>query len=529
MRRLIIATIILGLFLFLLSLNFKQHEKFMYGVSFSRFHSDELGLDWKETYLAILNDLGVRNFRFSAHWSLTEPEEGKYNFEELDFQMEEAKKAGASVILAVGRRLPGWPECHVPDWLKANQEQLSTVNNQLTTEGQEKLLRYIETVVNRYKNYENIKYWQVENEPYLTFFSKQTCGAFDEDFLKNEIALVKKLDSVRPILTTDSGEFGLWYKAYQRGDVFGTSMYLYVWNRIIGPFRYPITPAFFRIKKNITSIIYGNKPSIVIELSAEPWLLKPITDTPLEVQLSRMGIDKFNEMIKFSEKTGFDTFYLWGAEWWYWMKLKDHSEFWDRAKKLVISETQSQKSYEQSGLSETVSESLFSSVGIQVFRNNKLIKQGSGIIISSDGLIATVADLFVPNAIYQIFYDDKILKGIVAAKNQNRNLILIKTDNEYSKIVNLNSTDYKNGQEVALIGRLVNFTESKVFSQKGEISYITSQNIAINTKVDNNLYGAGVVDTSGNLGGLAYLRKGKVKIVESDSIKKFFEEYAGRK
>lgn len=233
----------------------------------------------------------------------------------------------ASVILAVGRRLPGWPECHEPEWLKVESEQKKYK--------QEKILKYIETVVNRYKDYDNIKYWQVENEPYLIFFSRQNCGELDENFLKQEIELVKKLDPVRPILVTDSGEFGTWYKAYQRGDVFGTSMYLYIWwQRGIGPLRYPITPAFFRIKHNLAKLVFGEKPAIVVELSAEPWLLQPIVNTPVEIQLSRMGLGKFNEMIEFSSQTNFDTFYLWGAEWWYWMRQNGHSEFWDRAKEL---------------------------------------------------------------------------------------------------------------------------------------------------------------------------------------------------
>ncbi len=322
---LLLIAVVLFFGLFFLSLGFKQPEKITYGVSFSRFHADELNLDWKETYLAILNDLNVKNFRFSAHWPLTEPEEGKYNFEELDFQMKEAKNAGASVILAVGRRLPGWPECHEPEWAKS-----------LDKEGkQEKILKYIETVVDRYKDSGVIKYWQVENEPFLSFFSQQTCGPLDEGFLDKEIALVKKLDPSKPVLVTDSGEFGTWYKAYQKGDVFGTSMYLYIWWRHgIGPLRYPITPAFFRIKNNLMNLIYGPKPKMVIELSAEPWLLEPIVNAPMETLLSRMGPDKFNEVIDFSSQTGFDTMYLWGAEWWYWMKLKDHPEFWSRAKEL---------------------------------------------------------------------------------------------------------------------------------------------------------------------------------------------------
>src|SRR5690348_16991142 len=83
-----------------------------YGVSFSKFHADELGLNWRQVYLALLDDLKIRNFRFSAHWPLTEPTDGVYNFSELDYQMQQARNRDASVILAVGRRLPGWPECH---------------------------------------------------------------------------------------------------------------------------------------------------------------------------------------------------------------------------------------------------------------------------------------------------------------------------------------------------------------------------------------------------------------------------------
>ena len=295
-----------------------------YGVSFSRFHSDELNLDWRQTYLALLNDLGVRNFRFSAHWSLTEPENNKFNFSELDYQMDQARAKNASVILAVGRRLPGWPECHEPEWAL----------NLSKTEKQKEILEYVEKVVTRYKNYPNILYWQVENESFLTFFSRSACGELDKDFLDRETALVKSLDPAREILLTDSGEFGTWLSAYHRSDVFGTSLYLYIWNRRLGPIRYPITPAFFKIKHNLVRLFLEDKPAMIIELSSEPWLLAPITHTPLEVQFERMGLDKFNNMIDFSSKTGFDRIYLWGAEWWYWLKLNGHPEHWNRAQEL---------------------------------------------------------------------------------------------------------------------------------------------------------------------------------------------------
>jgi len=323
-----ILTILLSVVLFVLLLSFRTiPEDIKYGVSFSKFHSDELKLDWKETYLALLDDLDARRLRLTAHWPNTEPTDDKFNFKEFDFQMAEAEKRGVEVILSVGRRLPGWPECHDPVWAK----------NLSVSDRQSEILEYIEKVVSRYKDLPAIKYWQVENEPFLTFFSRSNCGELDKNFLEKEIALVKKLDPTHPILLTDSGEFGTWFGAYKRGDVFGTSLYLYIWNRKIGPFRYPILPAFFRFKQNLVSLIYGKKPSLIIELSAEPWLLQPIVDTPIFVLQERMGLGKFNEMLDFASKTGFDEQYLWGAEWWYWMKKQGYPEHWERARKLFVS------------------------------------------------------------------------------------------------------------------------------------------------------------------------------------------------
>jgi hypothetical protein len=174
----------------------------------------------------------------------------------------------------------------------------------------------------------------VENEPFLGFFARSHCGVPDEKFLKAEIALVRELDPTRKIMITDSGEFGTWYQAYRNADIFGSSLYLHVWSSWFGPIRYPIGPSFFRVKQNIIELIYGNKPKLLMELSSEPWLLQPIVDTPMKTILERMGIDKFKEIVSFAQKTGFESQYLWGAEWWYWMNTKGHPEFWEEAKRI---------------------------------------------------------------------------------------------------------------------------------------------------------------------------------------------------
>lgn len=299
-------------------------NQIIYGMSFNTLYADELGLDWREVYDAIIDDLGVRHLRLAAHWPMVEPSPGVYNFTELDYQIARAEEVGADVVFAVGRRLPRWPECHVPEW-----------GTSLSWENQKVEIReYLEVVVERYKDSPSIIYWQVENEPYLEVFAKEHCNELDEEFLIEEIKIVRELDPTRPILVTDSGNLGLWADAYKHGDAFGTSVYVYFWNPELGQFRTAIPPWFYRFKENVIALFYGDKPTYLIELSAEPWLLEPVVNVDVETQYSRMDIDKIKEILDYARDTRYDRQYLWGAEWWYWLKLKGHNEIWDLGKEL---------------------------------------------------------------------------------------------------------------------------------------------------------------------------------------------------
>ncbi len=299
-------------------------EKITYGISYNVPYVLELGLDEEEVFDALLNELGVRNFRMSAHWTLIEPERNMYDFEWMDTDMRKAENVGAKVIFGVGRRLPRWPECHVPPWAR-----------DLTWEEQKSEIReYITAVVTRYKDSPAITHWQVENEPYLGLFAYDHCGEFDEEFLKEEIALVRSLDPSRPILVTDSGNLGLWNGPYKNGDAFGTSVYVYFWNPELGQFKTVLPPWFYRTKEGIMELLHGEKETFLIELSLEPWLLEPVTDVPVETQYSRMDIGKFNEIIEYARDTRYEKQFLWGGEWWYWLREHGHPEMWERGKEL---------------------------------------------------------------------------------------------------------------------------------------------------------------------------------------------------
>jgi len=307
----------------------KPVEKIDFGITFSKIQAESLGLDWKETYLAILDDLGVKKLRLIAYWPEIEPSKGNFDFKDLDWQIDEAQKKEAEVILAIGRRLPRWPECHVPEWAKDFSEK----------EQQERILIVISEIVERYKNRRIIKFWQIENEPFLKTFGE--CPKLDKKFLDKEIALVKNLDNLsmdhgrgRKIILTESGEFNSWVGGARRADIVGTSLYRIVYGKL-GYVRYPIPAIFYQRKTSLIKHFFDIDKIIVIELQTEPWGPKPIQELSIEEQFKSMNPERFEKIINYTKRAGFSEAYFWGVEWWYWLKkVYNDDRIWEEAKQL---------------------------------------------------------------------------------------------------------------------------------------------------------------------------------------------------
>lgn len=299
------------------------HNELIYGVTFSEKQAIQLGLDPKEVFVSILDDLKVRRLRLAAYWDEIEPKKDEYNWEFLDWMINEAAERDTEIILAVGGRLPRWPECHFPDWADKLTE----------TEREKEISVYIAAAINRYKNIPQIVAWQVENEPFLPHFGE--CPDLNEEFLNQEIQLVKALDQ-RPILLTDSGELSLWIPAAKRADIFGTTMYRDTYSNVLDRYiHYPIEPGFFRFKKNITRLFTRPEKWLVIELQAEPWGPAPFQELSKEERDRTMNLTKFKEIIEFSRQAGFREFYLWGVEWWYWEReVNGDAALWNEVKGL---------------------------------------------------------------------------------------------------------------------------------------------------------------------------------------------------
>jgi len=293
-----------------------------WGVNFSEKHTINLHLDWKNTYLAILDDLKARKLKVAVHWDFVEPKEKEFSFADLDWQMSEAGKRGAGVVLAIGMKTPRWPECHIPDWAKSMDKQKQ----------QDEITAYLQAVVARYKSDPALKGWQVENEPYFQFGD---CPWKDDAYLEKEVALVRSLDPAHPILITDSGEYSTWFKPARLGDVVGSTLYRTVWFKQLGMYAdYLWSPLFYKRHAELIKLLF-DKDVIDAELQAEPWGPVLYYDMTVAEQMKSISVGKLRANIDFARRTDMKEAYFWGAEWWYWMKTTQNDpSFWNEAKKV---------------------------------------------------------------------------------------------------------------------------------------------------------------------------------------------------
>ncbi len=292
----------------------------VFGATFSKEYAQSLGLDWQAAYTAVLDDLGIRLLRIPAYWDEIEPQPGHFDFSDVDWQISEAARRGAKVVLAVGLKLPRWPECHAPGWTEGMG----------VDEIRRRQLVMVEAAVKHFRGEPAIVNWQIENEPLFQF--GEDCPRLTADYLKDEVAAVKELDS-RPIILQDAGEFSTWGPTARYADTLGVSLYRVVWDKRFGYVRWPGLAAAYQLRAALARRHVDKV--IITELQAEPWVTESITKVPIRDQLAQMNPDQLKNNVRFAERIGFPQAYFWGVEWWYWIKQQGHPEMWEAAKKMI--------------------------------------------------------------------------------------------------------------------------------------------------------------------------------------------------
>ena len=303
------------------------NEPMKVGVTFIPRYARYYDLDPQETMQAMIDDLGMRRFRLVSYWDDIEKTKGTYDFSELDWQFKKAEESGSKVSLAMGLRQPRWPECHMPDWAMSQSKE----------QWYPELKKYMAAVVDRYKDNPALESYQLENEFFLSVFGE--CPDFTRERLVDEYNYLKQLDPNHPIIVSRSNNAIGFPVGDPQPDQFAISVYKRVWDKTITKryFEYPFPAWFYGFLAGGGELLTG-KTMIIHELQAETWMPEgfSVKTASREEQYKSMNPDRLRNRFEYGRATGMRTMDLWGAEWWYWRKVKHNDPgLWDTAREEI--------------------------------------------------------------------------------------------------------------------------------------------------------------------------------------------------
>ncbi len=164
-------------------------------------------------------------------------------------------------------------------------------------------------------------------------------------------------------------------------------------------------------------------------------------------------------------------------------------------------------------------------VVIQSYQNKRLLSQGTGFLITSDGLLITSGDLVSTKATqYLIYRNGHSSAAEFIRKDLENNLALFQIEDNNLPVVSL--TDLENlklGERVILVGAELRGSQLNKFVNLGIIRSINDQTLTLNISEENNLAkGSPLINVKGEVIGLNLVdHKGLLKTIPTDKLKEF--------
>jgi hypothetical protein len=289
----------------------------VYGFTFSSMYAESLGLNAEETLTATLDAFHPAFVRFPLYWDAIERESGVFVWDDVDSAVAKMQGADVSIHMVIGAKVPRWPECFIPAWVNSRDRDVY----------RESLLAYMSEAVARYAPVVDV--WQVENEPLFAFGD---CPDPNIDLLKEEVDLVRTLDSDAEIQMTVSGEQQMWGSVASFADRIGVSVYRNARSALFGSFSFPVPSGWYVLMR---MPIFFSHDAVISELQMEPWFTSHPRYIPLETAASFFTPRDALNNLAYARATGFSEVSFWGVEWWYYLQQQGYPEVWNVMKKQM--------------------------------------------------------------------------------------------------------------------------------------------------------------------------------------------------
>lgn len=256
------------------------------GTTFDFEQAQNVGLKWEDALQSIIR-LGVRPVRIGIKWSRIEREKGKYRWDVYDHILTKLKENNVPIVLCVGMKSPRWPEFYIPRYIHegsqlSNNQVIGLSNNRLC----DHLFDFIVKTLTRYKSFDNVRWIQVENEPFFPFGPNK--WSISGELLKKELQIVKNTISL-PTIVTEQGlpttgvlsEFtkGKWTTkkhllSIDNLDIIGFNVFPQISGKLFGlkPHIYKASHFSWKyLEYWIQRVLKSTKQCWISELQSEPW------------------------------------------------------------------------------------------------------------------------------------------------------------------------------------------------------------------------------------------------------------------
>jgi hypothetical protein len=172
----------------------------LFGISFRPRQAETFGLDPRESFNRMLG-YPFEVVRLGAYWNRIEPEPGRFDTSELDWQVDAAEQAGKRIIVCLGPvKTFGYPEYFVPghrlaEPLPEGRRIGPATHPALLAAG----IGHATRLVERYKDRPAVVAWQVEHEA-ADPLGLEHSWRLSAEFVAEEVAAVRAADPSRPVM-----------------------------------------------------------------------------------------------------------------------------------------------------------------------------------------------------------------------------------------------------------------------------------------------------------------------------------------
>lgn len=168
-------------------------------------------------------------------------------------------------------------------------------------------------------------------------------------------------------------------------------------------------------------------------------------------------------------------------------------------------------------------------VSVQAFAGGRIIRSGSGMILTQDGLIATLTGLVPVEAdVVQIVGNDgSIWRGKVEQRDYRSGIALVSVPASGLMVARINTDLPAVAFNLLILGKTFRLGAGNILVEDVLVSWIDerTKNFGISMIFNNQLYGAALIDGSGNVLGLVNFVNQKPMVIFSSQIQNMLDDY----